>query len=158
MRELSTERSTRAETIAVFLLTFAALVLLGFVLAFWTWTWFGPRPEPRIAIASEPRIQPAAANNLFGSGQRHIAPPPTGVAIKLLGVAAASPGQRGHAIVQLDASRTVVAREEDDIGPGIRLVEVHPDHVVLERNGRRETLAWPRKDPAPTASLSTVRK
>jgi general secretion pathway protein C len=36
-------------------------------------------------------------------------------------------------------------REGQDIAPGIRLAEVRPDHVILERNGIREMLAWPKK-------------
>lgn len=158
MWKLSTERSTGAETIAVFLLTLVALVLLGCVLAYWTWKWFGPRPEPRVAVATEPRMQVAAANNLFGGVQRDPnVLPATEMAIKLLGVAAAS-GGRGHAIVQLDAKQTVVAREKDEIGPGIRLAEIHPDHVVLERNGTRERLAWPAKNPAPAPPPLPVKK
>jgi general secretion pathway protein C len=31
------------------------------------------------------------------------------------------------------------------VAPGLRLAEVHVDHVVLERNGVREALAWPEK-------------
>jgi len=31
----------------------------------------------------------------------------------------------------------------------VRLLEVHPDHVILERDGVRETLAWPRKPGKP---------
>jgi len=34
-------------------------------------------------------------------------------------------------------------REGEDLAPGIRLAEVGTDHVILERGGARETLAWP---------------
>jgi general secretion pathway protein C len=156
MPKLSTERSSRAETLAVVSLTFAALVLLGCVLAYWTWAWLGPRPEPRVAATSEPRVQVVAANRLFGVAPAAAAPAAT--PIKLLGVAAATTGGRGHAIVQLDSRHPVVARENDEIGPGIRLAEIHPDHVVLERNGARETLAWPVRTPSPAAPPLPARK
>ena len=37
---------------------------------------------------------------------------------------------------------------------GVRLAEVHADRVVLDRNGTRETLAWPaaNRDAAPARS------
>jgi general secretion pathway protein C len=156
MPKLSTERSSRAEALAVVVLTLAALVLLGCVLAYWTWTWFGPRPEPRVAAVTQPRVQVAAANKLFGVAPA--AAVPAAMAVRLLGVAATAPGGRGHAIVQLDARQTVVARVNDEIGPGLRLAEIHPDHVVLERNGTRERLAWPAKNPAPAAPAMPVKK
>jgi general secretion pathway protein C len=43
-------------------------------------------------------------------------------------------------------------REGDDVVPGIRLAEVHADHVILEHNGTRETLVWPSKASAATSA------
>ena len=144
MRELSLERSSRAETAVVSLLTRAALALFGGVLAYWTWAWFAPRPEPRAYASPETVGRPIAAAALFGSAQRGSnAVAPTGIAIKLLGVVAASPGRRGYAIVEIEPRQVIVASDGQDIGPGVRLAEVHADHVVLERSGARETLAWP---------------
>jgi general secretion pathway protein C len=48
-------------------------------------------------------------------------------------------------VVQLDAKQILAVHEGDDVAPGVRLAEVHPDHVILERGGTRETLAWPEK-------------
>lgn len=62
-----------------------------------------------------------------------------------MGVVAASDGQHGHAVLRLDAKRTVAVLQGEDVEPGLRLAEVHVDHIVLERNGARETLAWPEK-------------
>ncbi len=146
MGEIPLERSGLAQTVAVSLLTLAALALLGWVLAYWTWAWFAPRPEPRAQPAADlgGRVQYAAG--LFGSVQRdrNIAAP-TGIAIRLLGVVAASGGHRGHAVVQLEPRQILAVREGEDITPGIRLAEVHADHVILERSGTRETLAWPER-------------
>jgi general secretion pathway protein C len=67
---------------------------------------------------------------------------------------AASGGRRGYAVVQLEANQIFAVREGDDIAPGIRLAKVHPDHVVLERSGVRETLTWPeKKASAPPPAL-----
>lgn len=58
----------------------------------------------------------------------------------MLGVAAATGGKSGYAIVQLDTNKVLVTREGAEIAPGIRLAEVRPGQINLERNGVRETL------------------
>jgi general secretion pathway protein C len=63
-----------------------------------------------------------------------------------MGVVAASGGRRGHAVLRLDAKKTVAVLQGEDVEPGLRLAEVHADYIILERNGARETLAWPEKD------------
>jgi len=146
---ISLERSSLAQTAAVSLVTLGALALLGWVLAYWTWTWFAPRPAPRAPAAAVAGGGTGAAQSLFGKLQRdqNIAAP-TGIAIKLLGVVAATRGHRGHAVMQLDARQILAIREGEDVAPGIRLAEVHTDHVILVRNGVRESLAWPQKNTA----------
>jgi type II secretory pathway component PulC len=62
-----------------------------------------------------------------------------------MGVVAASGARRGHAVLRMDARKTVVVLQGEEVEPGLRLVELHVDRVVLERNGARETLAWPEK-------------
>jgi general secretion pathway protein C len=70
-------------------------------------------------------------------------------ALRLMGIMAVSEGgrgdPRGRAVLRLDAKKTVTVLQGEDVEPGLRLAEVHVDHVVLERNGARETLAWPEK-------------
>ena len=65
--------------------------------------------------------------------------------MRLTGVVAASGGRRGHAVLRLDGKKTVAVLEGDEVEPGLRLAEIHVDHIVLERNGARETVAWPQK-------------
>jgi general secretion pathway protein C len=67
-------------------------------------------------------------------------------AVRLMGVVAASEGRRGHAVLRLDGKRTLAVLQGEELEPGLRLAEVHVDHIVLERNGARETLAWPEKN------------
>jgi general secretion pathway protein C len=62
-----------------------------------------------------------------------------------MGVVAASGERRGYAVLRVDAKKTVAVPQGEDVEPGLRLVEVQVDHIVLERNGARETLAWPEK-------------
>jgi general secretion pathway protein C len=147
MPAFSLDRSSFAQTAAVSLVTFAALALLGLVLAYWTWAWLAPRPEPRALAAAQPGGRVDAAYGLFGSAQRdRNGAAPAGIAVGLLGVVAASGGQSGYAVLRLDAKQAVAVREGGEIEPGVRLAEVHADHVVLERGGVRETLAWPKQD------------
>ncbi len=147
MQAILPERSNRAQSAFVSLVTFAALALLGYVLAYWTWAWFAPRPEPRAqaALAGVRAAGPTkVADNLFGGARRDGGRSlPAGNAVTLLGVVAASGGRPGYAILRLDAKRTVAVREGGEVDTGARLAEVLPDHVVLERGGARETLAWP---------------
>jgi general secretion pathway protein C len=88
----------------------------------------------------------AAAALLFGPVKRdaNIAAP-TDAAMKLLGVAAGSQHTRGYAVLQLGGKDIVAIREGADIVTGIRLAEVHRDRIILDRNGTRETLEWPRQ-------------
>ena len=92
------------------------------------------------------------ANALFGGGQPDRAgAAPSGVAVRLLGVVAAAGDLPGYAVMQLDAKRSIAVRQGGEIEPGMRLVEVHADHIVLDRSGIRETLAWPKPGKAAAA-------
>jgi general secretion pathway protein C len=128
---------------AGFLATLAAASLLGVVLAYWSWAWLAPAPVPRAAAAAETTGSAQSAGGLFGSAKESVAA--ASGAVRLTGVVAASGGRRGHAVLRLDGKKTVAVLQGDDVEPGLRLAEVHADHIVLERNGARETLAWPEK-------------
>lgn len=153
MQALPFGRSNLAQTALVSLLTLIAIALLGAVLAYWTWAWFAPRPVPRVEATAALTGSVASAGGVFGSVPRNQgAAAPTGIAIKLLGVVAASGGRRGYAVVQLEGKQILAVHEGEDVAPGIRLAQVLPDHAILERSGVRETLAWPeRKGTAPAA-------
>lgn len=154
MQYMPSGRSKSAPTTVVSVLVLAALLLLGSVLAYWTWTWFGPRAELRVEASAETGDRMGSASGLFGPAQRSQAvETPTGLAIELVGVMAATHGAPGYALVRLDAKQGLAVRAGEDIAPGIRLQEVFPDHVILERNGTRETLALPEQGksaPPPT--------
>jgi general secretion pathway protein C len=143
---ISLERPHFAHSALVSAATLAALMLLAAVLAYWTWAWLAPRPALRArAVEALPRVE--TAYGLFGGGQRNRnAAAQTTLAISLMGVAAASGGKSGYAVLRLDGNKILVTREGADIAPGVRLAEVQADQIVLERNGARETLALPEKN------------
>ncbi len=155
MQAISLEPSSFSSRAVVSLMTFAAIALLGLVLAYWTWAWFAPRPEPRTPAAVQTGARTEIAYGLFGSAQRASnGAAPTGIAVSLLGVVAASGGRSGFAVLRLDAKQTVAVREGGEIKPGVVLAEVHADHVVLERSGTRETLALPKQGKSAASGKS----
>jgi len=162
MRALLPERSSLAQTAIASLVTFVALALLGLVLAYWTWAWLAPRPEPRAPAAMQAGGGAEAARGLFGSARRDNSAAPAGFAIGLLGVVAARSGhsgsEPGYAVLRLDARQSIAVREGEEIEPGVRLAEVHANHVVLERGGVRETLAWPKLGKPAAAAAPPANK
>jgi general secretion pathway protein C len=128
-----------------FLATLAALALLGVVLAYWTWAWLAPPAAARAPAVAEAAAAASSAGGLFGVKQGPGAAAPASGSVRLMGVVAATAGRRGHAVLRLDAKKTLAVLQGEEIEPGLRLAEVHVDHIVLERNGARETLAWPDK-------------
>jgi general secretion pathway protein C len=129
---------------AASLANLAALALLGAVLAYWTWVWLAPPPAPRAPAAADTGPT-SSANALFGRVNEASGAAAASGALRLLGVVAATGGERGYAVLRLDAKKSVAVSQGEDIEPGLRLAEVHADHIVLDRNGARESLAWPEK-------------
>ncbi len=156
MDKISLERFNLAQQLTRHLATFAALILLGTVLAYWTWGWFAPRPVARLATAVEPGGRVAAANTLFGTARHVDNAATTGIAIKLLGIVAGAGGRPGYAVVRLDTKNSLAVREGEEVAPGTKLAEVHPDHVILERSGTREKLAWPQKSLPAESSATRI--
>ncbi len=146
MSGIASSRADAAQTALVYLTLLMALALLAAILAYWTRTWFIAPPEPAGELATAVTGNVTPVGELFGIAQPQ-APlaAAAGPDISLSGVAAASGGGRGYAIVQLDGKEILAVPEGGNIASDVRLAEVHPDHVVLERNGAREVLVWPEK-------------
>jgi general secretion pathway protein C len=120
----------------------AATALLGVVLAYWSWAWLAPSAAARAPALAQTPGGSASASGLFGAARQAAAP--TGN-VQLMGVIAASGERRGHAVLRLDGKKTLAVLQGDEVEPGLRLAEIHAGGIVLERNGARETLAWPVK-------------
>jgi len=128
-------------------------LVLGVLLARWSWILFAPHAT---AVAT---VQPGGtgveAGRLFGVAVFAASPVTQGVAlpdVRLVGVfatqsrnspaedgkPAARTGQPGFAVLQLDSRSQIGVAAGEEIAPGTRLLEVHPDHVLLERAGVRQ--------------------
>jgi type II secretion system protein C len=124
----------------------AALVLLTWVLARWTWVFVTPRPPTETTAAapllSKMLAEKAAAFRLFGS-ERQAAPGPASAPVAAVsnivvrGIYAARDGRSGFAVLVLDG-RTVEAVSGKEVAPGVVLHRVYPDRVEIQRNGQIE--------------------
>lgn len=127
------------------LLTLIALALLCAVLANATWVWFAPKVEAPAPPATQSGAALLVGYGLFGVSQQAQASAslPTGIALRLLGIVAAAGDEAGYAVVMLGPGEILALREGAELAPGVRLVEVEPERLILERDGIRETLTWP---------------
>jgi general secretion pathway protein C len=135
----------------------AALVLvLAWQLAYWTWELAAPASAARVASKSAAEIDPAAIARLFGAD----APASSGNSVDglvLKGVVAPTPGTAASAIFAPRAGKDISIFIGEDVRPGVKLVEVDPDSVIVSRGGVRERIdlaAWhssaPRRGSSPS--------
>lgn len=126
-------------------MTIAAAALLGLTAAHWTWQWLAPSSTARAPAAPGEIRAGTSAAGLFGTAQHE--PGSTvsaGVGIKLLGIVAATAGRNGYAVLRIEPRQVITVQEGHDIAPGIRLAEIGIDHVLLENDGMRQALSWPK--------------
>jgi general secretion pathway protein C len=114
------------------LLVVALVLVLAWQAAYWTWVFLTP-PKVSANAGAQPAVDLAAVARLFGA----TAPGETRTAsgLKLKGVIAPTPGTEASAIFSTGAGRDVAVYIGGEIEPGLKLAEVHPDHVVVSRAG-----------------------
>ena len=111
-------------------------LMLGVLLAQWSWVLFAPHATAIAAVAE--REAAAEAGQLFGVAAAFGVKSAEGVAlpnVRLVGVFAAGPGKPGFAVLKLDDKRQVGVVMGEDVAPGTKLLEIHPDYVLLEHAG-----------------------
>ncbi len=120
----------------------------------------GPTGGPAPSVAQPSDTAPATARDLarwhlFGEVRKgRPAPgpvirkelPETRLNLSLRGVVSSAAGRTGGAIIDTGNGQEVYYPVGSSLPGGARLQSVHKDHVVLERNGRLETLKLPRND------------
>lgn len=120
-------------------LVVAALTLaLAWQLAWWTWEFAAPAAPRSVAAASGSTVDLAAIARLFGAEATASASDIDGLVLK--GVVAPTPGVAASAIFAPRAGRDISVFIGDEVRPGVKLVEVDPDHVIVSRGGVRERM------------------
>lgn len=127
-----------------------------------------PTPVPMKSAAaplndSSSAVEQVVAAKIFGAATTEPAvPAASSLNMRLVGVFAAQGNLPAFAIVN-DGTSNQAVRVDAEITPGITLVEVHPRHIVLRRNGVLERLEFEDKPDllvaAPASSFKlNVRK
>lgn len=113
---------------------------------------------PPARIGELPRIAPQSVTVNSGLGQWHLfgrapqrldltalaALPDTPLALTLRGIVAATgETNEGYALIADERGREDVYRRGDDVPGGAEVISIQPDQVILQREGRRETLRLP---------------
>jgi general secretion pathway protein C len=115
----------------------ALVLVLAYQLAYWTWVFVAPAPVAAPA-AAQPAVDLAAVARLFGADAP--AASGSGSDLKLKGVIAPTPGTEASAIFSKGSGRDVAVYIDREVEPGVKLVEVHPDHVIVSRGGARSRI------------------
>lgn len=130
-----------------------ALVVLAMslALAWQTSDWLRVLRAPTQGDTPTQAQQPARASSqqlaqLFGAGELDAAAPApaTNLRLTLLGSFVHADPARSSAIVRPEGGEARRYRVGDELPNGIRLHAVYADRVEVERNGRRESLSFPR--------------
>jgi len=105
-------------------------------------TWIALAPAPAVAGGAPPAtVDLAAAASVFGgtAGSAGSVAKASG-GLRLKGVVAPSPGNVAGAIFNAGAARDVAVPLGGEVQPGVKLVAVMRDHVLVSRNGTRERI------------------
>ncbi len=121
------------------LLVAALALVLAWQLAYWTWQFAAPaRSAP--AASGPAEVDPSAIARLFGADAASGMASSSVDGLVLKGVVAPTPGTAASAIFAPRAGRDVSIFIGADVRPGVKLVEVDPDHVIVSRGGVRERI------------------
>lgn len=107
-------------------------LVLGVLLARWSWILFAPHATA-IAVAPE-HASAVEAGRLFGAAASGVSPA-GGMALPNVRLTGVFAGKPGFAVLKLDGKQQVGVAVGEYVAPGVKLLEVHPDYVLLERAG-----------------------
>jgi general secretion pathway protein C len=140
------------------LLTAALVLVLAWQLAYWTWIFATPptasSPPP---AAQDTSIDLATAAKLFGGTVTQTGSGASSSGLRLKGVVAPTPGVAASAIFSTGAAKDVSVFIGSEVQPGVRLTEVHPDHVIVSRAGVPERIDLEARRSAAASSYPSGR-
>ena len=137
-----------------FLLDLALIAALAASLAHWTWVALTPRAIAASALTSRSdlqRVTPTIKPHLFGAAQGAAAGAASASKVRLVGVLSPRVPGAGRAIFALENGKSRTAGAGETIASGLVLQEVHPDHVLVSRNGAIERVKLERRARGPEA-------
>jgi general secretion pathway protein C len=119
----------------------ALVLLLAWQLAYWTWRFAAPVTNDSRGAAVDRAVDLDIAARLFG-GQRTGSSAGSAAlpGLKLKGVVAPTPGTVAAAIFARPGARDLAVFLDGEVQSGVKLAEVHPDHVIVTRAGARERI------------------
>lgn len=136
-------------------LNVAAILLLSYSMAQWTWRIFTPPKTPVIAAAAglapstaaNLDIQDLLAGHLFGKAAPKVVPtaapveeiPESSLNMMLTGVVAAA-GEDSLALIRVNDEPETPFAIGDELTRGVTLQAVYPDRAIIERRGVTEAL------------------
>jgi hypothetical protein len=154
----------RLREAGIFLLEIALVAVLAMSLARWTWVAATPRATAAPALPEQSGAQPrgpVVKRQLFGAAQDGVQPVAgAGGGLTLLGVFSERRPGAGRAILGRQGSRPALVAAGESIGEGLVLGEVHPDHVIVLRDGAPERVDLERRaaHAAPPVARAPVGK
>ena len=136
-------------------LVVAALVIaLAWQLAYWTWVFATPAPLASLPAAQEAPADIAIASKLFGGTASPSTASVSTSGLRLKGVVAPTPGVAASAIFATGSGRDASIFVGSEVQPGVKLAEVHPDHVIVARAGVNERIDLETRRSATATSSS----
>lgn len=139
MAAMTPEPEARGAAFFGTVVTVALTLVLAWQLAHWTWVFIAPAPRAASTDLSPP-IDLAAVARLFGAAAPAENPVVDSLGLKLKGVIAPDGGPIASAIFSTGTGRDIAVFVNRDITPGVKLVEVDPDHVIIARAGVRSRI------------------
>ena len=113
--------------------------------------------------ASQPRLRTVSSLHLFGVASTApvvsdapIEATETKLKLTLRGVFAATDPKQAMAIIADARGEEKVYKKAETIFSGVKLYEIYPDKVILERGGSFETLSLPREDESTSSRPAFV--
>jgi len=140
MAAVATEQKANTGVLGT-LVVAALVVLLAYQLAHWTWVFVAPAPVAAVPDGA-PAVNLAAVAKLFGAGPPANSPGAAASTsgLRLKGVIAPDQGPAASAIFSTGAGKDLAVFVDREVQPGVKLVEVRPDYVIVSRAGERERI------------------
>jgi general secretion pathway protein C len=141
---------------SIFALELALVAALAISLAYWTWVAISPATVAAPMLSAGPssgRPEQLASGNLFGAPSAGVATGPrsAGAGFTLVGVFSGERPGEGRAIFGRQSGPPASVATGESITSGVTLHEVHPDHVIILRNGLEERIDLERRLARPLA-------